>query len=72
MDTGKPTPHIHSETILIPPLLIENTVVEHALHLLNPHKGHGPDALHPVVLKAIVPLCARLLAELFKLSLASA
>ncbi len=54
-DTGKPTPHIHREAISIPPLLIEGTVVLHALSPVNLHKGQGPYSLHPAVLKAISP-----------------
>ncbi len=51
---------------------IETDVVQHALASLNPHKGQGPDSLHPAVLKAIAPLVAQPLTDLFNLSLVSA
>ncbi len=56
----------------MPPLQIETAVVQHALAPLNPHKGQGFDSLHPAVLKAIAPLVAQPVTDLFDISLVSA
>ncbi len=56
----------------MPPLQIETAVVQHALASLNPHKGQGPDSLHPAVFKAIATLVAQPPSDLFNLSLVSA
>ncbi len=56
----------------MPPVEIHVSLVQGALVSLKTHKGAGPDDVQPAILRALAPLIAQTLTDLFNLSLRTA